>query len=159
MKPEAKFVQRIAALFGEPTGDLANVVIEYENALRGHSAATLEAAADDIRRTRKYRSWPTVAECLEAAAAAKKRGSYASAGLEPIADFDSWWHERMMMIKHADSEAQIERAIKEIEPYAAARWIASHRLGDAMALASDRRDQWSKGIAEHTSRRMTGEAE
>src|SRR5689334_12506567 len=44
--------------------------------LRRFTPAVLQAAATDIKRTRKYRNMPLLSECLDACEAAEKRAKY-----------------------------------------------------------------------------------
>lgn len=158
MKPERDFVRRLGAMFGSiDPSTAADTIAEYTSAMRGQSAATLGAAADILARQHKYRSWPSIAECLDAVSAAKRRSQSAGVGLTTIDDFDGWWSERMNRIRHATTEAQIEAELRQIEPYAAARWIASHRMPDAIAAAEQRRQQWTADSGRTMARRMIGE--
>jgi len=159
MRPEMKFVGRMRALFGPPDADADAVIDEYVNALAGQTAATLDKAADHLARTHKFRNWPTVAECLDAVSLAKKRVNSSAMGLEPIDNFDAWWSERLARIRIAKTEKHIETEIREIEPYAIAGWIASHRLPDALSLAKQVRDGWKVKAADERAQRVLGERE
>jgi len=157
MKGVTKFVARMQALFGAPgEGDYDAIVAEYANALKGQSDTTLNRAADIIARERKIRAWPTVAECLDAVSQARRVPNTVAMGLDPIDDFDGWWSERLARIRTATTEKDITREINQIEPYHTARWIASHRLPDAIAAANQRRLEWQGQRSADTSRRMTG---
>ena len=160
MRPEIEFVKRMTTLFGPP--DAANaedVFNEYANALRGQSAETLKRAGDTIAKERRIRAWPTVAECLDAVRDARRLPNTVAMGLELIEDFDGWWAERMARIRTASSEIEITRELNQIEPYHTARWIASHRLPDAIAAANHRRLEWQGQRTADTTRRMMGDAE
>lgn len=157
MKPEVKFVKRLQALFGPPSdGDYDATIAEYANALAGQSATTLQRAADMIARDRKIRAWPTVAECLDAVAYARRIPNTVAMGLDRIDDFDGWWSERMARIRTATTERELSDQISMIEPYHTAKWIADHRLPDAIAAANARRLEWQGQRQADTSRRMTG---
>lgn len=155
MKPEREFVKRLGAMFGslDPAiaADTAN---EYANALAGQTKENLEQAANILAREHRIRAWPTIAECLDAVSAAKRRSKSAGIGLMPIDGFDGWWGERMARIRHAENDAQIEAELKQIEPYADARWIASSRMREALEAADQRRKQWATESARTTAERM-----
>jgi hypothetical protein len=78
-------------------------------------------------------------------------------GLERIEDFDGWWGERMARIRTASSEIEITRELNQIEPYHTARWIAGHRMPDAIAAANQRRLEWQGQRSADTMRRMMGD--
>ena len=156
MRPETKFVHRMATLFGDPTtNDMVAFAAEYENALRGNSDAVLQRAGDIIARDRIIRAWPTVGECLIAVKAAKNSPT---GGLPFIADFDRWWLDRINGIKKATTEAQMETHLQMIEPYAAAKLILSSRMPEAMAAAEARRREWRVEQSADIAKRRTGEA-
>lgn len=69
-----KFLERMVRVYGPPTEtkDVTGFLTEYQNALEGFSDETLMRAADRIFRDRKYKSWPSIAECLDAANGAVK---------------------------------------------------------------------------------------
>ena len=158
-RPESKFVARMTALFGEPNADLVAVAAEYEAALRGQSAATLERAADLIARERRIRAWPTVAECLDAVAVAKRTVNVAAMALEPIEDFEGWWAERLARIGIATTEREIAAELAKIEPYCLAKQILTSRLGEAQTAAQKRRAEWRTATAGRTVRRTLGEGD
>jgi hypothetical protein len=147
MRPETKFVKRMAALFGDPnSGDINDVIVEYENALKGEPDLVLQRAADLIARQRTIRAWPTVAECLKAVKSVK--GLVGIKGdVPPLTDFDGWWSDRMSAIGAATSADEIEAQIALIEPYVAAKMISPKRLPQARAHAQSRLDQLKKGGA------------
>ena len=153
MRAGTKFVNRLQSLFGPPPeGDSDAVVAEYINALGGQSETTLDRAGDHLARTHKFRSWPTVAECLDAVALAKRKTS--SVGLMPIEDFDGWWAERLARVAIAKTERELTDQVGMVEPYASAGWIMRNRLPQILAAANARRQQWTVTAA---NRRM-GEA-
>ena len=158
MRAETEFVARLSALFGEPTSvDSGATMTEYENAFRGQSTATLQAAADHLARTHKIRCWPTVAECFDAVAAVKRRGRTAAVGLTEIEDFDGWWAERIARVRVASDDAQIRREIDQVEPYASSGWILRSRLPEIMDHADKRRRQWRENAATSQANRMIGD--
>lgn len=156
-------VKRLAILFGEPkTEDPAAFLAEYANAFKGTKKDILDAAAEVIIKQRKYRAWPTVAECLEAIDAAKRQVVTASGmRLEPIENFDAWWAAIVERVQGAKTVAEIDAAVAEVKPYDAAGWIGKWRLPSLMDMAHIRRGQLT-GENVHrlseTSRRITGEA-
>lgn len=63
-----QFLRRLTVIYGMPKSDTADAFYqEYRDALSRFSAENLERAADRILQTHKYRSWPTIAECIDAA--------------------------------------------------------------------------------------------
>ena len=159
MRPELKFVKRLQALFGPPAeGDSEGTVSEYVNVLAGQSEQTLDRAADNLARTHKFRNWPTVAECLDAVAAAKRTVNTASMGLERIDDVDGWFRERISRIRIATTERQIDGELRQIEPYDIARWIAPERMRNARFEAEARRKELLKATSADLTRRQMGES-
>jgi len=59
---------RFLSVYGPPklVSDTTKFVSEYARQMRNFTDAELEAAADQLLRKRKYKSWPAIAECLEA---------------------------------------------------------------------------------------------
>lgn len=158
MKPEVKFVGRMRALFGAPDADANAVIDEYTNVLAGQSEATLDRAADTLARTHKFRNWPTVAECLDAVASAKRHSKASSFGLVTIDDFDGWWAERLARVSIAKTERELADEVAQVEPYASAGWILRSRLPEIIAATDARRRQWQVNAADAVSRRRTGDA-
>jgi len=158
MKPEMKFVGRMRALFGAPDADANAVIDEYTNVLAGQSEATLDRAADTLARTHKFRNWPTVAECLDAVAAAKRSANVAAMGLERIDDVEGWYSERISRIRIATNERQIDGELRQIEPYDMARWIAPERLRNARFEAEARRKELLTATSADLARRQMGES-
>tara|TARA_R110000868_G_scaffold392290_2_gene662863 strand:- start:451 stop:933 length:483 start_codon:yes stop_codon:yes gene_type:complete len=158
MKPEVKFVGRMRALFGAPDADANAVIDEYTSVLAGQSEATLDRAADTLARTHKFRNWPTVAECLDAVAAAKRTVNTASMGIERIDDVDGWFRERISRIRIATTERQIDGELRQIEPYDIARWIAPERMRNARFEAEARRKEIMRATSADLTRRQMGEA-
>lgn len=67
MSTEA-FFDRLMTVYGEPKHDKPEALLaEYVAALKGFSAQVLSEAAGEVIRTRKYKSWPTIGECVAAA--------------------------------------------------------------------------------------------
>lgn len=159
MKPEIQFCQRMSSLFGEPDStNPEGVIHEYVNALRGQTAGNLDRAADIIARERRIRAWPTVAECLDAVALAKKLAKSSGIALEEIEDFDGWWAERMARIRIAKTERELQDQITIVEPYAASGMILRKRLAEVRDAADERRKQWNVTSASELAKRKTGEA-
>lgn len=159
MRPEHQFVKRMTALFGTPdVADPDDVVNEYANALAGQSEATLNRAADHLARTHKFRNWPTVAECLDAVALAKRPVNTSAMGLERIDDVEGWFSERLARIRIATTERQIDAELRQIEPYDLARWIGKERFPAALHEADGRRRQLQVEQSGNLARRKTGEA-
>lgn len=157
MRPELKFVKRLQALFGPPCeGDTESIVVEYVSVLAGQSAATLERAADILARKHKFRNWPTVAECLDAVAEAKRLGKASSFGLVPIDDFGGWWAERLARVSIAKTERDLTDQVAQVEPYASAGWIMRSRLPEIIAAANNRRREWQADAAGSLSKTQAG---
>jgi hypothetical protein len=132
-------VKRLAIVFGEPkTEDPAGFLGEYASAFKGTPKDTLDVAADVIIKQRKYRNWPTVAECLEAIDAAKKQIVAKGKLLEPIKNFDEWWADLCRRIDTAASRDAVHDALNEARPYHAANWMADWRM-PALVERAERR--------------------
>lgn len=155
-------VKRLAILFGEPkTEDPVGFLFEYANAFKGTPRDILDAAADVIIKQRKYRAWPTVAECLDAIDAAKRQIVSNGMRLEPIENFDSWWTDKVSRVQAAQAVSEIDAVLAEVQPYDAAKWIGAWRLPSLRDIAHERRGLLADcKIIELTerSKRMTGEA-
>lgn len=157
MKPEIKFARRMLALFGAPeVSTVDEVVAEYANALRGNTLEVLDRAADKIAHTRRIRAWPTVAECLDAVAEARRLP--AGVKLDPIENFEDWYELRCNRIETAETEAQIAAELAIIEPYHVAKWIRPQHWHDATALAHRRRKALASDGARKLTDRIVGEA-
>jgi hypothetical protein len=144
-------VKRLAIVFGEPkTEDPVGFLAEYANAFKGTPRDILDAAADVIIKQRKFRAWPTVAECLDAIDAARKQVVQNGIRLEPIENFDTWWAALVARVQTA-------QAVEEID---AAMWIGKWRLPSLQDMADIRRGQLTGTNILHlseTSKRMTGD--
>ena len=149
-------------MFGEPkTEDPAAFLAEYVNAFKGTPRDVLDAAADVIIKQRKYRAWPTVAECLEAIDAAKRQVVRNGVRLEPIDNFDTWWAGLVDRVQAAQTVADIDVVISEARPYDAAGWIGKWRLPSLLDMAHIRRGQITgENVLQlsDTTKRITGEA-
>ncbi len=122
-------VRRLAIVFGEPkTEDAAGFLGEYANAFKGTPKDILDVAADVIIKQRKYRNWPTVAECLDAIDSAKKQLVANGKVLEPIKNFDDWWNDICRRIETAPDRDAAHDVMNEARPYHAARWMAEWRI-------------------------------
>jgi hypothetical protein len=68
-----RLLTRLSNLYGPPK-DVSNMpgfLAEYEKAMAAYVDSEMELAADAIRDTRKYRTWPSIPECLSALARAR----------------------------------------------------------------------------------------
>jgi hypothetical protein len=149
-------VEQLAILFGEPrTADPGAFIAAYSNTLHKVPRETLMDATDILVRQRRISGWPTIAECLDAVALAKKQGKSRGIGLEPIDDFEGWYGGLMAQINHADNQLQVDAAIAQIEPYARALWCFPHRLDDAREAGQKR----MKHLRAAGARNPTGERE
>lgn len=61
-------LDRIWNVFGEPRGahDFEAFIAEYVNALARYDAIDLRDGTDEIFRTLRVKSWPTIKECIDA---------------------------------------------------------------------------------------------
>lgn len=154
-------VKRLAIVFGEPkTEDPVGFLAEYANAFKGTPKDVLDAAADVIIKHRKYRAWPTVAECLDAIDAAKRQIVKNGLLLEPIENFDVWWASLVTAVQTAQNVAELDAAIAEARPYDDAGWIGKWRLPSLLDMAHVRRGQITGGNVvglSETSKRIIGE--
>mgnify|MGYP006921403881 CR=1 FL=1 len=158
MKPQIHFTKRMQALFGAPDATIAaEVIAEYVNALDGYAEGELNRAADKIARTRRIRSWPTVAECIDAAEEARRNP--ADVGLKVIGNFDRWWGERLAKIDTAATEADIHDQLEIIRPYYEAKWIPQRHWNEATSHAEQRRKTWKSEHAAKIALRTIGEGE
>lgn len=67
IRPGNVMLERLTVMYGAPeTHDPAGYIREYERLLAGHADSELDEAATELISRRKYKSWPTPAECLEA---------------------------------------------------------------------------------------------
>lgn len=60
---------KLGLLYGSPSKDAAEaqaIVSEYARLMNKYSDSELEAAGDKIARTRKFKSWPTIGDCIAA---------------------------------------------------------------------------------------------
>lgn len=156
-------VKRLAIIFGEPkTEDPEGFLSEYANATRGVEKDILNAAADVIIKQRKFRTWPTVAECLDAIDLAKKMVVSKGKMLEPIPDFQKWFDDKIERMRAATKREEMQAIMDEVRPYDAARWIAPHRIGVVARIMEARCNELfgaeSRAILTEASRRMSGEA-
>lgn len=61
------FIKRMTVVYGAPdTDDVPAFLGEYIRQLKTYSDDVLDAALDRMLRTRRYKSWPTIADCLSA---------------------------------------------------------------------------------------------
>ena len=64
-----KLLARLGLLYGPPSKDgreAVALITEYARLMQQYSETELDAAADRIARTRKFKTWPTIGECIEA---------------------------------------------------------------------------------------------
>jgi len=60
-------LQRLGVIYGVPEStDPQAFVAEYAHLTRQYVDSELEEAAERLLKTRKYKTWPTVAECVNA---------------------------------------------------------------------------------------------
>lgn len=61
-----RFLERLVRVYGAPseTKDVTGFLTEYQNALTGYSDDVLMTAADRMFRDRKYKSWPSIGDCV-----------------------------------------------------------------------------------------------
>lgn len=60
-------LQRLGVIYGVPEStDPQAFVAEYARMMRQYVDSELEEAAERLLQTRKYKSWPTIAECINA---------------------------------------------------------------------------------------------
>ena len=65
-----KFIARMLVVYGQPdTADDEMFVAEYKRILSNYPADVLDAAVVRLLKTRKYRTWPTIADCVTVAEA------------------------------------------------------------------------------------------
>lgn len=60
---------KLSLLYGSPSKDAAEaqaIISEYARLMNKYSDAELDAAADNIIKTRKFKSWPTIGDCIAA---------------------------------------------------------------------------------------------
>lgn len=59
---------RLMGVYGRPkeTEDVNAFMAEYARAMRGYVDSELNEAADLLLAKRKYKTWPSIAECVEA---------------------------------------------------------------------------------------------
>lgn len=63
-----KMLQKFGLMYGPPVKDphgAKEFIAEYARLLSQYSETELEAAADKIVRVRKFRTWPTIGDCIE----------------------------------------------------------------------------------------------
>jgi hypothetical protein len=86
-----KFVERLSAVYGPPkTENVEQFAREYSKALDGFTAEELRAASDALLMGRKFSSWPTIAECMDAASLARKALNLAADGKEADVKGTGW---------------------------------------------------------------------
>ena len=62
------FIKRMTVVYGAPdTDDVSAFLGEYIRQLKQYSDDVLDAALDRMLRTRRYKTWPTIADCIAAA--------------------------------------------------------------------------------------------
>ena len=64
-----KMLAKFGLMYGSPSRDPQEakaIISEYARLMVQYSEPELEGAADKLIRTRKFRNWPTIAECIEA---------------------------------------------------------------------------------------------
>lgn len=64
----SKFMKRMVLVYGAPDTDEPEAFVgEYIRLLKGYSDEVLDAALDRLLKTRKFRTWPSIADCVSAA--------------------------------------------------------------------------------------------
>lgn len=67
-------LERLGLIYGEPDVDnVPEFLMEYARQLRNYTSEELSKATDHILRTRKFKTWPTIGECVEAADMAREQ--------------------------------------------------------------------------------------
>jgi len=67
MTPAQAFLSRLQTMYGEPdSDDPAAFLAEYARLLRNYTAKELDGAGDIVLRRNRYKTWPTVGECVNA---------------------------------------------------------------------------------------------
>jgi hypothetical protein len=90
MSSQAIMLERLGLMYGKPDVDnVAGFLTEYAKALRIYSADELTRATDHMIRTRKYKTWPTVGECIGACEEAREAHRIKRPA-PPIADTSAW---------------------------------------------------------------------
>lgn len=59
------FLMRLQTMYGEPDSDNpAAFLAEYARLLKKYSGSTLDKACDLVLRNNRYKTWPTIGECV-----------------------------------------------------------------------------------------------
>ena len=67
-------LERLGLIYGDPdVSNLPEFLMEYARQLRNYTSEELARATDHILRTRKFKTWPTIGECVEAADLAREQ--------------------------------------------------------------------------------------
>jgi len=67
-------LERLLLVYGAPESDNPSAYMEeYARQLRNYRADELSRATDNLLRTRKFKTWPTIGECVEAADFAREQ--------------------------------------------------------------------------------------
>lgn len=149
-------VEQMSVLYGEPkTTDPVSFVAAYENALRNVDEDTLVDAANIIARTRNVTAWPTIAECLDAVADARRRAKARGMDLTPIDNWDSWFGGLKAQCAHAMTQAEIDAAVAKVVPYCKAMWCLPTRADELREVGAKRMNDLRK---QRPVRNPTGEA-
>lgn len=149
-------LEQLALLYGEPkTPNPSAFLAAYDNATRANDDDTLMDAANIIARTRTVTAWPTIAECLDAIADARRRVKSRGMNLEPIENWDQWWAGVMGSIRFARTHKEISAAIDKVEPYARANWCLPSRLTEAREAGTKRLAEIQNGSDRPTRERKS----
>lgn len=72
-----RMLARLLTVYGTPkeTNDATAFMGEYARQMRGFVDSELDEAADVLLAKRKYKTWPTIAECLEALEDVRRRAT------------------------------------------------------------------------------------
>lgn len=67
-------IERLLLMYGTPdVDDVESYLTEYARQLRNYSVDELSRGTDIILRSRKFKTWPTIGECIHAAEEAREQ--------------------------------------------------------------------------------------
>lgn len=146
---QSTFIRRLHILFGEPKcDDLESFVGEYTDALGRYSTAEQDAAATALRDSHRYRSWPTVADCVAACQGVREL----AARLKPRpseATYPEWSKERLALAYRLIKGDLGRQAAREGWILGLWDFVRNHgRLPTGREIADVRASSAESGIAE-----------
>ena len=98
------FLSRLLTVYGAPKSDNREAYLaEYDRILGKYSAEELAVGAGRLLETHKFRTWPSIAECVNACANLNPAG-YAGAVLALEAVLDAAAREVIIAGKHTRTE-------------------------------------------------------